>query len=546
MRGIDWLLLDTQTSSAKPASFVIEIAAQRMRGWERVGQPFQGVLNRNEEISPEASLPHGYTHEILERDGESPKQVYAALRDYARDVPIVSYDLAHHLDNILVPEWLGIATIGSRGFCALHLAQRLLDPVPVGAGKLDILRQYYRLPDRGDDCALRGVDTLADLFLVVLKPKAEALGLNTWEKVCNYAAQEWYPSRFAFGKFKEHTLFEALENQEIRKWLESLARSVNTANARMGAWYLKRLEEQGENRLIVDVRIPTKETDGFVCEVVIYRKPEIQELQKLVAAAQERLAEVEAAFSVEKRKVDALRAKLFENLRADYERRDRLRLVVRYRKTFIEKLLRDGEEEAAQVRDQFRRAEAETRQEYESAAAELAKKKELSAAEEKELKALWKELVKLYHPDHFHDDPEKRDTYQKLTQAINKAKDTGDLDTLREIAADPDAFIRKQGWASVELVDEKEIKALRRLLEMLQIKIAEVIEATNGLRESPDYELYNLSQRDPSILDTVSQKQQQDIDNECVKLTAEATDLEKQIEELTGEAALGAKAAMPA
>ena len=37
----------------------------------------------------------------------------------------------------------------------------------------------------------------------------------------------------------------------------------------------------------------------------------------------------------------------------------------------------------------------------------------------------------------------------------------------------------------MELADEKEIKALRRLLEMLQIKIVEVIEATNQLKESP-------------------------------------------------------------
>ena len=111
--------------------------------------------------------------------------------------------------------------------------------------------------------------------------------------------------------------------------------------------------------------------------------------------------------------------------------------------------------------------------------------------------------MKLFHPDKFFDDSAKRETYQKLTQAINHAKDTGDLDTLREIANDPEGYIRKQGWAGVDLSDEKEIKALRRLLEMLQIKIVEVIEATDQLKESPDYELYSLSQRDVSILDTV-------------------------------------------
>jgi hypothetical protein len=112
---------------------------------------------------------------------------------------------------------------------------------------------------------------------------------------------------------------------------------------------------------------------------------------------------------------------------------------------------------------------------------------------------------------------------------------------LREIANDPEGYIRQQGWASVELADEKEIAALRRLLEMLQIKIVEVIEATNELKESPDYELYNLSQRDASILDTVSEKQKQQIEAECNELSEESKDLEKQIEELIGEQASGAE-----
>ena len=114
----------------------------------------------------------------------------------------------------------------------------------------------------------------------------------------------------------------------------------------------------------------------------------------------------------------------------------------------------------------------------------MAKKRELSAAEEVGTGSPLEEARKAIPPDKFRDDPVKRETYQKLTQAINHAKDTGDIDALREIANDPQAFIHKQGWASVELVDEKEIKALRRLLEMLQIKIVEVIEATVNSRKA--------------------------------------------------------------
>lgn len=74
---------------------------------------------------------------------------------------------------------------------------------------------------------------------------------------------------------------------------------------------------------------------------------------------------------------------------------------------------------------------------------------------------------------------------------------------------------------------------------MLQIKIEQVIEATNEIKESPDYELHNLCQRDPSVLETVGEKQRHQIEAECATLAQEAEELAKQVEELTGESAIG-------
>ena len=377
MNGTDWILADTKTTGAAPLAFAVDIAAQRMNGWERIGEPFRRLLNHNRDIPAESSRAHGYTREILERDGGSPSQAYTELRQYAANLPVVMYGLEENWESVLVPEWqrLRVAPIGRKGFCALRFAQRLLDLVPSGNCKLQTLRQYYRLPEHEAHTALGEAETLADLFHVVLRPKAEALGLDTWDKVRDYTAEEWYPARFAFGKFKGRTLLEAVENEEIRRWLTTLAGSRNSANARMGAWYLARLENPEANPQIVDVSIPAQDAAELVWKVTIYQNPELPHLQALVAAAQARLAEVETAFSVEKRKVDALHAKLFAKLRAHYERRDRLRLVVQYRKSFIEKLLRSGEEEANEVREQFKHAEAETKREYESTAAALAKKR---------------------------------------------------------------------------------------------------------------------------------------------------------------------------
>ena len=46
-----------------------------------------------------------------------------------------------------------------------------------------------------------------------------------------------------------------------------------------------------------------------------------------------------------------------------------------------------------------------------------------------------------YIPDRFAHEPDKLATCEKLTAAINRAKDRGDLGTLRQMACDPHGFI---------------------------------------------------------------------------------------------------------
>jgi len=85
-----------------------------MRGWKPIGEPFRRLLNHNKDIPPEASRMHGYTREILERDGEPPQQVYSEFREYAGGLPVVSCNIEFDWDRVLVPEWhrLGISPIG--------------------------------------------------------------------------------------------------------------------------------------------------------------------------------------------------------------------------------------------------------------------------------------------------------------------------------------------------------------------------------------------------------------------------------------------------
>ncbi len=155
-------------------------------------------------------------------------------------------------------------------------------------------------------------------------------------------------------------------------------------------------------------------------------------------AAPARLAELEAAYTIDKTRVDSLQAGLFQRLRTWCQERDRLRLVVNYRQQFLEILLRQGEEEAEQVERQYRQAKTRSEQEDSETAQTLAARRELTADEQGKL---WKKLVSLYHPDRFAHEPDKLATCEKLTAAINGAKDRGDIGTLRQIAGDPHGFI---------------------------------------------------------------------------------------------------------
>jgi len=269
--------------------------------------------------------------------------------------------------------------------------------------------------------------------------------------------------------------------------------------------------------------------------LVIYSNPKLDELRQLVAGARARLAELETDYTRERAKVDALRAKLFNQLKAHYQRRDRLRLVVEYRKKLLDGLMRGDEGAEAEVKEKFQKAQAESDRGYEEAAGTLAEKKPLTEADEREVALLWKRLVKLYHPDRFMGDPDKRETYEKLTTAINRAKDNGDVATLREIADDPHGFILRQGWTSLDFTEEEKLSQLRRLLETLQVQIIVVLESLNELRASPDYELYQLSIARSTVVDDVVREKSQLLDCETRELEQQAAKLASEIQELAGQ-----------
>ena len=147
-----------------------------------------------------------------------------------------------------------------------------------------------------------------------------------------------------------------------------------------------------EDAAVLDLHLQAR-ADGADGGLVVFQQPEIGLYQRLVESARARLAELELEYGIEKSKVDSIRSRLFGLLRSLYQERDRLRLLVQFRRAFIERLLAEGEEAAEQTAGDYQRESAEKDREYDSTAAALEGKRELNDEETTRLKQLWKKLV---------------------------------------------------------------------------------------------------------------------------------------------------------
>lgn len=542
-----WLLVDTETTGLTQPIHAVEVAAQTMEGWKPVGEPFRRLINVNAEIPSEVSRVHGYTKEILERDGLTPTVVYEQLYEYADGAPVCSYNLKFDYDDVLLREWrrLGIVEILPPGFCLLRLTQRLIDPISSGNHKLQTLRQFYRLPERGAHTALGDVQTVIDLLTTVLRPMAAELGLHSVEQLKAFTEEAWFPTRVPFGKHKGRSYQEARQDHDLRSWIEWLSESDNERSRSMGCWYLQQLERplktsEHTAKIFInatDSAQPSARRGEARMGVVIFNDAEIRQLKALVSAARERLADLEMVLDRERAGVAKTQADLFNLLKSSYKRRDALKLVIEYRRKFIQSLLAELDLDPADVRSQFDRDQKKLDDEFETAEKLTEQVSSLSDDQQNEIKDLYRKLVKLYHPDRFNSDEEKSKSYTLLMSIINQAKARMDISLMREIANDPSAFMRKNNLGELQVFEEDESENLRRLYESLQARILDTIASIDELRSGAQFELFRLSSRRPGYLDEVATEYRRELDAECELLMAEADQLQKQVKTLQDEEA---------
>ena len=115
---------------------------------------------------------------------------------------------------------------------------------------------------------------------------------------------------------------------------------VNARSAQMGKWYLRQFEEReplNKSQFILDGAVSGPNLSNGAAanpkfDIVLYVNLEIEQLKKLIAQSRSRLADLEASYTKDRRAVDLAQAAIFNLVRSHYQARDRLKLIVDYRK----------------------------------------------------------------------------------------------------------------------------------------------------------------------------------------------------------------------
>jgi hypothetical protein len=256
---------------------------------------------------------------------------------------------------------------------------------------------------------------------------------------------------------------------------------------------------------------------------------------ELIAAARIQLADLSATFIDLKREIEANNAALFLLVGTYYRERDRLDLLIKYRKQFIDVLRAKREREAANVFADFSRASAASDEEYENVRKQSDSTTNLSDDDKSEIQKLFRNLVKLFHPDRYSSEPDKQKIYDKLMAKITAAREAGDLGLLKEISIDADAYIKKQGWQEINLNTSESSVDLQKLYKSLQVEIEKLHKAIDNLKKSPEHELTLFCASAPERLQEIAESQISKLKSEIKVKQTVAERLKFEMKKLTDQ-----------
>lgn len=201
-----------------------------------------------------------------------------------------------------------------------------------------------------------------------------------------------------------------------------------------------------------------------------------------------------------KAKINEVESIIFESLRDLYKQRDLLKSQLEYVKLINTEKSKIIQEEIKKAFDGF---QDQINKEYEEVQKEFEEKKviELSEEELTELKLIWRELSRTYHPDK-HLGKQDYAKYEQICKLINNCNDKQDLKKLQDIKANPLKYfgIDSEDTHKFNSEFEAKIENLRAFLKLQRNELFNLENQLDSLLADSNYLLYKKDKNELGII----------------------------------------------
>jgi DNA polymerase-3 subunit epsilon len=179
--SFDWVVLDTETDGLQKPIRIIEIAAQKMKGFRAFGKPFHIYIDHSVRIPTEVSAIHGITQSFLRKNGYSPHAAHRSLGEYIGDMPYAAHNLQFDLKCINEERHrLGFRNRLSGELCTMLLSRRIIPELK--SVKLELLKNHFEIRAKSHR-AISDVKILVELFETVFLERLQLLNVNSWQSL---------------------------------------------------------------------------------------------------------------------------------------------------------------------------------------------------------------------------------------------------------------------------------------------------------------------------------------------------------------------------
>lgn len=239
--------------------------------------------------------------------------------------------------------------------------------------------------------------------------------------------------------------------------------------------------------------------------LVLYFDPAIEYLKAKIERDVIVLNALEKQYLNSRNMIDVFKLQKSILVRDKLEEHKIRQLTLNYLELFFNTLLSNNVEAIDKIVEEYLQNLKQLKLFQKNSSISTSCKSDVTQDEMEEISFLWKSLVKIFHPDKY-SNVNKRSACQRISSLINDARDELNIDLLREIALDPEAFLLRKEWSLLSHTETFSIIRLENIYSAIGFQILKYNELIDKISFEPEYRMSQISAKVPNYLENITKQ----------------------------------------